>query len=339
MKPIVALSVALAGAALAAPPPGYYQSALSLTGPALRVALHTNVRTNHTTPLSYSATRIPLTVIDADPAQTDRVILIYTRRSEPKENFVGTSGFGLTDKQWNREHLWPNSLGIDDANVAYADLFNLRPADVEVNSVRANLPFDETLNNGTKIVPGAVEAPLTSRDPDSWEPPAEVKGDLARAAFYMDLRYDGEDGVSDLRLTDNTALISSTAAFMGKLTTLLLWHLADPVSDEERLRNDRVQSYQGNRNPFVDHPSWATAIFGDPYEIRSEATAGQLRITYWGGHALPTLESSTELTPITWTASPGSVSASGAFATQSFPLSSPLRRRFFRLRFRGIEAP
>ena len=48
---------------------------------------------------------------------------------------------------------------------------------------------------------------------------------------------------------------------MGKLSTLLQWHLDDPVNDTERLRNDLIQTYQGNRNPFIDHPEWVGCIY------------------------------------------------------------------------------
>ena len=49
------------------------------------------------------------------------------------------------------------------------------------------------------------------------------------------------------------------------LSTLLEWHLADPVDAAERKRNDLVYSdYQRNRNPFVDHPEWIMAIYASP---------------------------------------------------------------------------
>jgi endonuclease I len=45
---------------------------------------------------------------------------------------------------------------------------------------------------------------------------------------------------------------------MGLLSTLLQWHLADPPTARERERNEVVYSFQGNRNPFIDHPEWAS---------------------------------------------------------------------------------
>ena len=48
---------------------------------------------------------------------------------------------------------------------------------------------------------------------------------------------------------------------MGRLAVLLDWHYADPVDVFERTRNDVVASYQGNRNPFVDHPEWVDCLF------------------------------------------------------------------------------
>ncbi|MEO0324434.1 MAG: pre-peptidase C-terminal domain-containing protein, partial [Myxococcota bacterium] len=110
------------------------------------------------------------------------------------------------------------------------------------------------------------------RDGNSWEVWSSRRGDIARAMFYMDLRYEGgTHGVTgarepDLRLTDDTSLIRTTGtnasvAYMGLLSTLLAWHAEDPVDDRERDRNDVVYGYQGNRNPFVDHPEWVACLY------------------------------------------------------------------------------
>ena len=36
----------------------------------------------------------------------------------------------------------------------------------------------------------------------------------------------------------------------------------DPVSEQERLRNDIVYEWQGNRNPFIDRPEYVNRIWG-----------------------------------------------------------------------------
>ena len=95
---------------------------------------------------------------------------------------------------------------------------------------------------------------------------------MARAMFYMDIRYEGgSHGVSgaaepDLRLTDNLSEVvmtgtNASVAYMGKLSTLIQWHLADPVDAAEQLRNDVIETYQGNRNPFIDHPEWVVCLY------------------------------------------------------------------------------
>jgi hypothetical protein len=96
------------------------------------------------------------------------------------------------------------------------------------------------------------------------------KGDVARAIFYMDVRYEGgTHGVThaaepDLIVTDNQALIVSLSdgvGYMGLLSVLVQWNAADPPDARERSRNDVVYGFQGNRNPFIDHPEWVNALF------------------------------------------------------------------------------
>ena len=95
-----------------------------------------------------------------------------------------------------------------------------------------------------------------------------MKGNMARAVFYLAIRYEGDahaNGTAepDLELTDNRAWMTSSGNggkfYMGVLSTLLQWHALDPVDARELERNEVVFGIQGNRNPFVDHPEWATA--------------------------------------------------------------------------------
>ena len=79
--------------------------------------------------------------------------------------------------------------------------------------------------------------------------------------FYMDVRYAGGDGVPDLALIDED---SRSGPLLGHLCTLLAWHEADPVDDLERRRHERIVEAQGNRNPFIDRPKFAVAIWDSP---------------------------------------------------------------------------
>ena len=134
---LTACTVALVCSAKADPPQNYYAAAANKTGAELKSALH-DIIDDHRV-VRYSSknpdTADALARLDADPEQPKSVVLIYSRRSEPVSNFGTSSG-------WNREHLWPNSYGIDKRGPAYSDLHNLRPADASVNSARSNKIYD-----------------------------------------------------------------------------------------------------------------------------------------------------------------------------------------------------
>ena len=102
----------------------------------------------------------------------------------------------------------------------------------------------------------------------------DKRGDVARSMLYMDLRYEGGNHPitgafePDLILTDDVGLIQTTGinaivGYLGRLSVLLQWNEDDPVSDDERLRNEVIYFWQGNRNPFIDHPEWVGCVFGD----------------------------------------------------------------------------
>lgn len=251
------VSLLLAAPASAAdPPPGYYETAVGRAGPELARALHELILNHQVLPYSSSTlfdTSDALSLLDEDPSNTNNVVGVYSRQSMPKSDFGLTTG-------WNREHVWPESYGVDTDTIARSDLYNLRAEDATVNSSRGNKYFDisDPLDRNYKSQ-AHPEAPLCSCDTDSWELPIQVQGDVARALFYMATCYQGT-----LALTSETTLIVSTNAFMGSLQTLLRWHVSDPVDDRERSRDELVFSFQGNRNPFVDHPEWVELVFSTP---------------------------------------------------------------------------
>jgi endonuclease I len=225
----------------------YYAPAIGKTGPALRAALHDIIKVQ--TKLSYEQVWDALKETDQDPANPADVILLYTGRSQAKT----ANGSGVDD--WNREHVWAKSHGdFGTATGPGTDVHHLRPADVSVNSTRGSKDFDA---GGTEI----GEAPGNFTDADSFEPRDAVKGDVARMLMYMAVRYEGDDGWPDLELNDQVS--NGTTPRIGRLSVLLTWNRQDPPDAFEQHRNQVIYDHwQHNRNPFVDHPEWAGAIWG-----------------------------------------------------------------------------
>lgn len=222
----------------------YYAGALNKDGQALKSALHDIISKQKV--LSYNEVWNAIKYTDEDPNNTSNVILFYSGKSSSKTNSGGNVG------NWNREHTWAKSHGnFGTSNGPGTDIHHLRPTDVQVNSSRGNLDFD----NGGSPVTGCTGC---LRDSDSFEPPKRVKGDVARILFYMATRYEPGDKV-DLELNDKVN--NGSAPYHGKLSVLLQWHKDDPVDDYERKRNNRIYEIQGNRNPFIDHPEWVEMIW------------------------------------------------------------------------------
>jgi endonuclease I len=230
------------------PPPGddYYRNATGKSGAALKSALHQIVSTN--TKVTYDQVWDALKVTDQDPNNSANVILLYSGRSQSK------SGNGGNPNDWNREHVWAKSHGdFGTATGPGTDLHHLRPEDVSVNADRGNKDFDM---GGSPV----SEAPGSYTDADSFEPRNAVKGDVARMIFYMSIRYDGGDGFADLEV--NNSVNNGAKPNIGRLSVLLQWNAQDPPDAFEKRRNQVIfDSYQHNRNPFIDHPEWVASIW------------------------------------------------------------------------------
>jgi len=255
--------------AIAAPPVWYYDTVDISTPATIRATVH-NIIDGHTKiPYTSSSTDTwnVLELADEDPYNSDRVLDVYQNRTFTK--------YSAGNSYYNREHSWPKSLGFPDdgsSNLPYSDCHHLFICDIEYNSARGNLYYDDCVSGCTSYAADYYDGQsgTNRRDSNSWGTWEGRKGDVARAMFYMDVRYSGDTGSEpDLILTDNASLIqtsggnNASVAYMGLLQTLLEWHFDDPVDDKERDRNDAVYTYQGNRNPFIDHPEWVGYIFDD----------------------------------------------------------------------------
>jgi len=225
--------------------PAYYNSVdFNKTRNALKADLVTLIERTHTRTTTYDGLRDLLPKSDADAQNSRNMLLIYgysdssgkyqrSRASSPVSN-------------WNREHVYPNSLGTPRLGQSGpgADGHHLRPADTQLNSDRGNLPFNDGTGTAKKVGNG-------------WYPGDEWKGDVARILMYMYVRYGNRCELN--RVANGTNTYSSDIP-----DVLIKWNIEDPVSDFERQRNNVVAEYQGNRNPFIDNPYLATVIWGGP---------------------------------------------------------------------------
>lgn len=253
---------------------GYYNGVNTTSASALRASLHAIIDDHVRFPYTASATDTwdILDRADQDPLNSGRVLDVYKNAVYAKA--AGGNNF------YNREHSWPKSLGFpNDAwdNYPYTDTHMLMVSDITYNADRGNLPFGNCSGTAELFPTLVYNGAGGSTQPNKrcggyWEVWAKRRGDIARAMFYMDLRYEGgTHGVTgaaepDLRLTDNASLIQPTSgnasvAYMGLLSVLLQWHQQDPVDESERLRNEVIYSYQKNRNPFIDYPQWAACLY------------------------------------------------------------------------------
>jgi endonuclease I len=267
----------------------YYINADPTTPVTLRTTLHDIIKGHTSFPYSASTTDTWDVLgfadedhnasVDLDPNIAERVWMLYRNNS-----FVKVLNFG---NEYNREHTWPQSKGFSspDNNAPRTDAHHLMISDVGYNGTRGNKYFDNcnpALDNScnplqTASYDGDGDGNNEGGDTGSTYPGNanwtnnsifEVwnfrKGDVARAMFYMDIRYEGmgevdSTGTSEPDLT--LVEVPGSGPEMGRLSTLLQWHKDDPVDDIELERNEVVFSYQGNRNPFIDHPEWVACIF------------------------------------------------------------------------------
>lgn len=242
-------------------PVGYYASLEGKSGAALKQAIqdiiaNPGVVRAHT----YGDIINILKTADQNPENSNQVWLIYTEQPRSKIDYqTGNSIIG----KWNREHIYCqsrgnygelynlppdginvwSSTGPDDIGAGLSDAHHLRAVDGQENSSRNNRNYGIDYN-------GPVATPTSS-----W------KGDVARACFYMAVRYNGLNVVNG---NPNENIIGQ----IGDLSTLLTWNQTDPRDDFEMNRNNYIYTWQVNRNPFIDYPTLANYVFG--------ANAGQV---------------------------------------------------------------
>ncbi|MBR1809221.1 MAG: endonuclease [Paludibacteraceae bacterium] len=218
----------------------------------------------------YGALRYEYVSVDRDLNKSGNFIAFYS----------GSSASATWDsgKTWNREHVWPQSNGVSSSKPMGYDMNSVRPTLTKDNSSRQNTAYGEgsgyynpdelkisnpnykAINNGT------------------------YKGDCARIILYDYLVYGEMGGKKNVLYNDAAQLLdklgTSSQSVFESVEILLKWHMQDPPSLTEIVRNDGGEEYQGNRNPFIDYPELAIQILQDEVKTYTVSTNIQMQPAY-----------------------------------------------------------
>ena len=245
-------------------PTGYYDSLEGLSGNTLKQELQNIIASSNVRLHSYADIWEIIRTADQNPLNSNQIWDMYLEVPMSKLDQQNTSS--IVGK-WNREHIFPQSRGgFEVADGDYADGINIwlptsasntidgvsdahhiRAENGQENSSRNNKNYGNV--NSSTIYAGPVGTQ------GSW------RGDVARALFYMAVRFDGLNVVNG---DPNEYLPSTTISSgnIGDLASLLTWNTTDPRDDFEMNRNNYIYTWQMNRNPFIDYPLLADYIFG-----------------------------------------------------------------------------
>lgn len=165
-----------------------------------------------------------------------------------KTIYCGETFNARKGKRINVEHIMPMSWAIKKLNCKdrkscrktsqrfrqiEADIHNFYPSRRDINQARGSFPFG--IIKGERRFYGQCDFEF-DRKRRVVEPRVQVRGDIARAMFYMYDRY--------------AIRIHSRQAQMLKQ-----WNRQDPPDSFELKRNNVIEKLQGNRNRFIDKPA------------------------------------------------------------------------------------
>ena len=258
-------------------PAGYYNAANGLSCSQLKTALK-NIITNGNTPKAYNDLWTQYQLTDIKPrtigsGSANVIYDIYSAKpgqTDPYQYTPGTNQCGSYSAEnncYNREHSVPQSWFNGNTGVAgpTTDYLHIFPTDGWVNGKRANFIYGEvatssfTSLNGSKLGTSSIAGFTGS----VFEPIDSFKGDVARAFLYFVTRY--ENDMPTFATNPEAAQSFEGNTFpsvkIEYLKLMIKWHTNDPVSEKERTRNNGAYSFQGNRNPYIDNPSYVNSVW------------------------------------------------------------------------------
>lgn len=269
---ITCLLLALSESGFTQPPQGYYDTATG-KGYELKTQLHHIIKDHQVRLYNELWTVFPESDADLYYEKDGTVLDIYSENPDGTDPYSYTffthqcGNFNAEGQCYNREHLMPTSV-FNGASPMESDMHHIFPTDGWVNNRRDVLPFGVVNNpsyisrNGSKRGPNSTPGYSAA----AFEVVDEFKGDVARALLYFGTRYEDQISGWSHPMLNNT----NDQVFSDWFLSLLLeWHKTDPPGEREKNRNNVAFEFQGNRNPFVDHPDFADRIWNPETRINN----------------------------------------------------------------------
>lgn len=226
-----------------------YDNLSALSSGQLLTSLRTLMTSTHKRISTYANCRDYADETDCEN-NDGRIVMLYTSYSGTYSQYDNGNG-------WNREHVWPQSIGGGNTSGGGADMHHIRPSEYRTNNKRGNNKYGKVTSGST--VTGNLSGTIGGTFSGGFfEPLDNVKGDVARICLYVYVRWGSAWGADNI-----------TEVFQS-VDVLLEWCEMDPVDTWEMGRNEVVESIQGNRNVFIDYPELAWLVFGR--EVPSDMT-------------------------------------------------------------------
>ena len=244
LKRLTFIALLLSSASLFASSSDFYPNDLKESGD-FEDRLYELLSTTHVSGINYKQARIELfgNIHLKKIGKSYGITEVYCKKTYTTASSGVGPGKIPNHADLNCEHTWPKSRfnPNESKNKQLTDLHHLYPTDSVANSTRSNHLFSIVKGKSVKNCDASRYGSGGSSEYQAFEPPADHRGNVARALFYFSVRYNIE--IQDVE-----------EKYLRK------WHKADPVDAFERKRNDMVEKFQGNRNPFTDNPQWVNKI-------------------------------------------------------------------------------
>jgi endonuclease I len=186
----------------------------------------------------------------------------YSGLNQPYRNPLVWNDYDFS-REHTYAHTWMPSYPADSPieRPEYNDQHHLFPTNqTKANARRCNYPLGEVTNPSYTYL--SCKLGLDASGNKVFEPRNEHKGRAARALMYMSVCYNTNSqnwGYAN-RPPSGSNCSGNPINYTQDEYVIKKWNYLFPPTGYEIARNDFLDSLQGNRNPFVDHPEWGCLI-------------------------------------------------------------------------------